>query len=100
MKRVFEKTIREALTDEDKQIGSIDIDIAVDSDDKEAWREFCSIMDDYGLEETIIEKNGPAGGWPFVNIKGPRCSIHSWCSDHYANDEEELAFVMKNFQTE
>jgi len=83
------------ITNERKQIVRIELDIAVDPNDKEDWREFIALMDDYGLEEKVLIKNGPGGGWPLVEIVGPMCSIEAYLLDHYANDRDELQEIMK-----
>ena len=95
------KKVKEAISDSDKEIGVIELDMCFD-ESEQSWEDFQdeNEFQDYGLEPEIIDPEGPGGGWPIVQLKGPKVSIRCWLADHYCEDEEDVKFYMSDFISE
>jgi hypothetical protein len=70
-------------------IYSIELDVAVNWDDPDERDDFISQLADFGLEHELVSESGPGGGWPCVDIIGPKKALRSWLSDNYCDDDEE-----------
>jgi hypothetical protein len=44
----------------------------------------------HGLEFNVVKEEGPAGGWPEVELTGHEVDIGLWLGNYYVDPGEEL----------
>lgn len=47
----------------------------------------------YGVKGTVVNENGPGGGWPVVEWMGKRRNMRDMLVEAYEFDEEDIEFV-------
>lgn len=68
-------------------MANITLDVAYDESDFAEFLE--EIKSEYTLELTIVNENGPAGGWPEIKFEGNRENIERFMRDHYSCGDKE-----------
>lgn len=52
-----------------------------------------------GLNITVVEMNGPAGGNPLVELSGDRAAIENYIVTEYAGDGEPAEFYINMIES-
>lgn len=63
------------------------LDVAFDTETPEETLN--EIAADYGIDYTIINDNGPAGGWPEVKFAGTKENLAHMIRNCYASGDED-----------
>lgn len=69
-------------------MANITLDVAFDNE--EEFPEFLEeIRKNFELEVTIVNENGPAGGWPEIKFEGTKENLTRFMREHYSSGDKE-----------
>lgn len=73
-------------------ITTITLDLVFEND----ITELNKVFEGTNITMSIIQENGPGGGWPVCELTGEEEDLRQWLADNYACDDSDVEFFMGN----